>query len=123
MKRISTRGQRAIARRLTEVAFAVPQVVAHRACRMASDRPSASDRRELNRMVSEKAAAFSEAWLAMSMQAMRVNLAWSTGFLRSPLAPMSASRANAAMLSVFGAGLAPVHRRAVANAKRLARAR
>ena len=123
MKLAPTRGQRAIARRLTEVAFAAPQVVAYRAGLMAAARPSASDRREINRMVTEKAAALSEAWLAMSMQAMRVNLAWSAGLLRSPFAPVTAARANAALVSVFGAGLAPVHRRAVANAKRLARAR
>jgi hypothetical protein len=123
MRRTSTRGQQAIARRLTEIAFAVPLVVAHRANRMATGSPSASDRRELNLMVSEKAAAFSQAWVAMSMQAMRVNLAWSAAFLRSPLAPVTAGRANAAMLSVLGAGLAPVHRTAVANAKRLSRSR
>ena len=57
----------------------------------------------------------------MSMEAMRVNLALSAGFLASPLAPISASRAHAAMLSVFGAGLAPLHRTAVANARRLSR--
>lgn len=121
MKTTPTRTQRAVARRLAEVAFAVPQVVARRTSRMAAARPSASDRREMSLMVSEKAAAFSEAWIAMSMQAMRVNIAWSAGFLRSPLVPISAARANAAMLSVFNAGLAPVHRRAVANARRLAR--
>jgi len=121
MNLASTRGQRALARRLTEVVFAVPQVVAHRTSRMVSANPSASDRREMNRMVTEKTAAMSEAWWAMSMQAMRVNLAFSSDFLRSPFAPVSAARANAAIVSVFGAGLAPVHRRAVANARRLAR--
>lgn len=122
MKRIPTGSQRAMARRLTEVAFAVPQVVAYRASRMALA-PTSRDRREMSLMVSEKAAAFSEAWMAMSAQAMRVGFALSTSFIRAPFASVSATRANAAMLSVLGAGLAPVHRRAVANAKRLARAR
>ena len=121
MKRNATRTQRAIARHLAEVAMAVPQIVAHRTGLMAAAQPSDSDRAELNRMVSEKAAAFSESWIAMSMQAMRVNLAWSAGFLRSPLAPVTPDQMNADLLSVFGAGLAPVHRVAVANAKRLGR--
>jgi hypothetical protein len=116
-----TRKQMALALRLTEVAFAVPQVVAHRAGRMAAPRPTAADRRELSRMVTEKAAAFSEAWVAMSMEAVRVNLALSAGFLRSPLTPISPGRANAAILSIVGAGLAPLHRTAVANARRLSR--
>ena len=116
MKRSPTRTQRAVTRRLTEVAFAVPQVLAHRAGSLAATRPSAAQRREMSLMVTEKAAAFSEAWIAMSMQAMRINMAW---LLRAPLAPVSAGRVHADMLSLFNAGLAPVHRRAVANARRL----
>ena len=123
MNLASTRSQRALARRLAEVAFAAPQVIAHRTGRMVGANPSARDRREMNRMVTEKTAALSEAWWAMSMQAMRVNLAFSSSFLRSPFTPLSPARASAAIVSVFGAGFAPVHRRAVANAKRLARVR
>ena len=121
MKRNITRTQRAVARHLAEVAMAVPQILVHRAGVIAAAQPSEDHRRELNLMVSEKAAAFSESWIAMSMQAMRVNLAWSAGFFRSPLAPVTPDQMNADLLSVFGAGLAPVHRVAVANAKRLSR--
>lgn len=118
MRLATTRTERAIARRLTEVALAVPQVVAHRAGSMAAAQPNAAQRREMSLMVTEKAAAFSEAWIAMASEAMRINVAW---LLRAPLVPVSAGRVNADMLSVFNAGLAPVHRRAVANARRLAR--
>ena len=114
----STRSHLALARRLTEVAFAVPQVLAHRAGSLSAAQPSAAQRRELSLMVTEKAAAFSEAWIAVATQAMRINMAW---LLRAPMAPVSAGRVNADMLSLFNAGLIPLHRTAVANARRLAR--
>ena len=100
MKKTPTRTQRTIARRLTEVSFFVPLVVAQRAGYLAMARTPARAQRELNLMVSEKFAAFSEAWMAMAWRAMLP---------------------NADMLSVLSAGLAPVHRRTVANAKRLSR--
>jgi hypothetical protein len=116
----------------TELAFAVPQVVAHRVTRMAIASPSLSkrDRKEFHRMGAEKMAAFSESWSAMAMQAFRANQALSASFLRSFWSPLRRSKPSAsaiaaqlqnAALGVLGKGLTPVHRKARANAKRLAR--
>lgn len=117
-----------------ELAFAVPQVVAHRVTRMALAGPavSARDRKEFQRMGAEKAAAFGESWQAMTLQAMRANQALALSFARSfwsasPRGMLDSGRAVAqlqgAALGVLGKGMAPVHRKAVANAKRLARTR
>lgn len=101
-----------IARQLTELAFAAPQVVAHRTLRMAraGGSPSARDQAEFMRMGTEKVAAFYQSWGAMWMAMWSMQM----DFLRTW---------STAGLSVSGAGLAPVHRRAVANAKRLGRRR
>lgn len=126
------RRSRSTAARAAELAFAAPQVVAHRMLRIAAagSTPTARDRRELQRMVSEKQAAFGEAWLAMAARSMRANqeLAFSLAF--SAWSPwLGGRRATNAWakrlgrdnLAVWGEGLSPVHRRAVANAKRLGR--
>ena len=54
------RGSRSLAVKAAELAFAVPQVVVHRIIRMALSGPelSARDRKEFERMVAEKNAAF-----------------------------------------------------------------
>jgi hypothetical protein len=115
-----------------ELAFAVPQVVAHRVTRMAIAGPSLSkrDRKEFHRMGAEKTAAFSKSWNAMTMQAFGANQALAASFLRSLWSPLRRSKPSAsavaaqlqnAALGVLGKGMAPVHRKAVANAKRLAR--
>ena len=51
-----------VARQATDLAVAAPQVVAHRLTRMAmaGANPSARDRREFTRMVSEKQTAFQQ---------------------------------------------------------------
>ena len=104
----------------TELAFAVPLVMGHRLTRMAIAGPSLSarDKTEFRRMSAEKTAAFSKSWSAMGMAAMRAF--WSPSLMMSK--PGSARMRNAA-LSILGKGMAPVHRTAVANAKRLARTR
>jgi len=115
-----------------ELAFVVPQVVAHRVTRMAITGPSVSerDRKEFKRMGAEKTAAFSESWNAMTMQALCANQALAASFLRSfwspslkgrPSARAMAAQLHGAALGVLGKGIAPVHRKATANAKRLAR--
>jgi hypothetical protein len=115
-----------------ELAFAVPQVVAHRVTRMAIAGPTLSerDRKEFQRMGAEKTAAFSESWNAMTLQALRAHQALAGSFLRSfwspslkgrPSASAVAAQWHSAALGVLDKGLAPVHRTAVANAKRLAR--
>ncbi|MDQ6618969.1 MAG: hypothetical protein M3Z31_04625 [Pseudomonadota bacterium] len=115
-----------------ELAFAVPPVVAHRVTRMAIAGPvlSERDRKEFHGMAVEKTAAFAESWNAMAMQTMRANQAlgmylirsfWSSSRGATLSAQAVAAQMNAAALGILGKGVAPVHRRAVANARRLAR--
>jgi hypothetical protein len=111
-----------------EVAVAVPQVVAHRMTRLAIAGPSPSqrDRREFTRMVAEKSTAFVAAWQGMAVQAMVANQALATSFWMAPLrgaqSPIaSMAQLQAATFGVLAEGIAPVHRRAVANARRLAK--
>jgi len=92
--------------------------------------PSARDRKEFKRMVAEKTSAFGEAWNAMALQTMLANQALAASWLRALWVPSLARRPSAAAvaadlqhaaLGVLGKGMAPVHRKAVANAKRLSR--
>jgi hypothetical protein len=117
-----------------ELALAVPQVVAHRVTRMALAGPklSARDRKEFQRMIAEKNAAFSESWSAMARQAALANQALAGSFFKSFLSvawgkgssvSASAAQLRRAALDVLGKGVGPVHRKAVANAKRLGRTR
>ena len=115
----------------TEFALAVPQVVSHRLTRMASAgmSPNARDRREFLRMGTEKVAAFAESWNAMTMEALRIqqraSILWWRAFWMpwlhgDPNRYASSSMRNA-QRRIFGKGMAPIQRRAVANARRLAR--
>jgi hypothetical protein len=112
--------------------MAVPQVVAHRVTRMALAGPklSARDRKEFQMMINEKHAAFAQAWGDMAMQAFRANQALTASVLRCFFTPFSyknppaasvAAQVQNAAIGVLGKGLAPVHRKAVSNARRLAR--
>ena len=127
-----SRATRSLVVKAAELAFAVPQVVAHRVTRMAMASPKLSprDRKEFERMVAEKSAAFDESWRAMAAQAAVANQALAASFFQSflavgrgkkPSAGAAASQFHKAALGVLDKGLAPVHRKAVANAKRLAR--
>lgn len=125
----------AVARQATDLAVAAPQVVAHRLARMAmaGANPSARDRREFTRMVAEKQSAFQQSWTAMGMQSMVAGQAMAQAWMRMCLMPWGASAWNGNALAsqaelwqnslwgVVGKGLTPVHRTAVANARRLAR--
>ncbi len=130
----STRKTKSITAQAAEMAVAVPQVVAHRVTRMAIAGPvlSARDRREFELMVAEKKTAFAEAMQAMAWQTVRANqalavslmrAAWSPAGWGAPAAGKMASQVQAAALGILGKGMTPVHRKAVANAKRLARTR
>ena len=111
-----------VATQAVELALAAPQVMAHRLVRLAlaGTSPSARDRREFHRMGAEKLAAFYESWNAMFLALLRAQLTLT-------LAPYqfwwSAGRGRRAGLAILGAGLAPIHRRATANARRLRRQR
>jgi hypothetical protein len=142
MRRTTQRNANRLAIQSLELAFAVPQVIAHRTARMlaAGNAPSIADQREFLRMGSEKLEAFAEAWTAMSLQAFDANQrlmlamlrSWWTPWIGLPLSPWSAPRlpARAAQrrlqhpgMGLLAAAVAPVHRRAIANAKRLRRRR
>jgi len=111
----------------SELAFAAPQVVAHRVTRMAlaGTSPTARDQREFQQMGAEKMAAFTESWNAMAVHAVRANSMLATSFWRSWLTgkptQITGWQMHNAALGVLGKGIGPVHRRAVANAKRLGR--
>lgn len=115
------RKSRSLAAQTFELGIAAPQVIAHRIARMASAGTSLSarDRTEFHRMGMEKIAAFSEAWAAMATQAFVENQRFALRFMQSFWLPRS--ELNRAAARTLGKGLAPVRRRAVANAKRLGR--
>lgn len=126
----SNRHSRRVATQASQLAFAVPQVVAHRVARMmtAGANPSDRDRREFHLMGAEKVAAFGESWVAMgaqmvkAQQAMTLSMvrAWSNPWTFGAPALMQGSQdLQRAALGVLGSGLAPVHKVAVANARRL----
>lgn len=116
-----------------ELSLAAPQVVAHRVARMAKAgiAPSARDRAEFTRMGAEKVGAFYESWAAMWARAFETQVQLVRAWMALPLgvspraAPRAAGRAAArsaqALTALAAVGLAPVHSKAVANARRLAR--
>jgi hypothetical protein len=108
-----------LARQAGELAIAVPQVVAHRLTRMAlaGANPSARDRREFSGMAQEKVHAFWQSWFAMGWAVLTATQkAWLAG-LQGARVPLLDAQA------VLAHGMAPVHRKATANARRLARTR
>jgi len=112
----------------------VPQVVAHRTLRMASAgaTPSARDQREFWLMGYEKVLAFNQSWWAMGAEAMRIYQEMAMSMVRASwfpwMTPLPGFRSGAAQLhraamNVASKGVAPIHRTATANAKRLSRSR
>ena len=113
------RRSKSLAAQSIALGFAVPQVIAHRMARM-------GDAREMHLMGSEKIAAATEAWNAMVAQTILENQKLALSAMQSFWFPWmrrsSASRQlSDAALSILGKGMAPVSRRALANAKRLGR--
>jgi hypothetical protein len=124
----------ALALQSIELGLAVPEVLAHRLLRIATAgaTPSLRDREEIRLMGIEKVAAFYESWNAMLVELARANLQLSLSSARSLWFPWfvqpRSSRAvlnqlQRMALAVLGQGVAPIRRRAAANAKRLRRAR
>ena len=106
-----------LARQAGELAFAVPQVVAHRLTRMALAGPvlSARDRREFHGMGQEKVHAFWQSWFAMGW-------AWAEAMQLANVAMLQGARVPLVdTQKILSKGLAPVHRKATANARRLGR--
>ena len=133
MSRASRKHLTRIGAQTAGLALAAPQVVAHRVNRMmtAGPAPGARDLREFNLMTSEKAVALAESWIAMGAYMMRANqslaltmigASWkvwlSLATFGFPVRHAQQLQSNA--LGMISAGMAPVHRKAVANAKRLA---
>jgi len=86
--------------------------------------PSARDRREFERMGTEKVFAFWESMNAMGLEMMKAQQQYALGAMRqwwSPwLGPWSAATGAARILEK---GMGPVHKRATANARRLRKRR
>ena len=91
---------------------------------------SAPDRREFERMRSEKTAAFTESWAAMYLAAVRINQEialtmlrfwWTPWLAGAPSAFPSLKRMQNATVDIATKGIAPIRKRAVANARRLSR--
>ena len=92
--------------------------------------PNTRDAAEFTRMFTEKAGAFAQAWVGswvamcwapwhVSMELLRAGAGLGHGGAMPPGSLWRAWRRQA--WSIAGSGLAPVHRTAVANARRLAR--
>lgn len=112
--------------KLLELGVAAPQVVAHRLARMAAAGPvlSTRDRKEFVGMVLEKQAAFAQGWAAMWVEGWRAQQQIALACLSGkPWTPRDTAQASAAFERITSSGLAPMHRKAVANARRLGRVR
>ncbi len=109
--------------KLFELGVAVPQVMAHRVARMAltGPLPNERDRREFMGMVAEKPLAFAQSWMAMLAQGAQVQQQMIRSLAGGMASPRTVRQASDAASRLANAGLAPLHRKAVSNARRLAR--
>lgn len=106
---------------LLHISMAAPQVIQHRLTRMALSGPvlSARDQQEFTRMVQEKQAAFSQAWWTMGTEMLTVQQQLCQAWLQNPWAAVH--KLPAAVDKAAAKILAPIRRKAVANAKRLSK--
>ena len=113
-----------LAQQAFALSVAAPQVVAHRVGRMAVSTGSLADQAEFTRMGAEKVQAFVESWSAMwgaswrAQQAMALQMVQASMRAARPVWPTQQALSRH-VVDVLSDGLAPVHRRAAANAKRL----
>jgi hypothetical protein len=108
------------------LSVAAPQVVAMRTARMlaAGVNPSARDRREFERMGTEKVLAFWESMNAMTLEMAKAQQQFALTAMRQWWSPwVSPWSVGAAAAKVLEKGLAPVQKRASANARRLRKRR
>lgn len=118
-----------LATKTAELAFATPQVMAHRLTRMALAGPTLSerDRKEFHLMGMEKLGAFTAAWQQMALAsvtssqrlAIQMWTAWWAPWLGGRRTHALNRQLQHAATSVLGKGLAPIHAKATANARRL----
>lgn len=109
-----------------ELGVTAPQVVAHRLARMAAAgaTPSARDRKEFVGMVLEKQTAFAQGWTAMWIEGWLAQQRFALACLAGkPWTSRDTAHAHAAFERMVSRGIAPVHRKVEANARRLARIR
>jgi hypothetical protein len=135
MRRRSRRTARRLVVKASELSWAAPQVVALRTLGMLTGGafPHARQRRENMRMGAEKLEAYTDAIIAMNVQMARSNVelmtylarqwwkSWSQPGSVFALPATLQRHWHDAALSVADKGVSPVHRRAVANARRLRR--
>jgi hypothetical protein len=106
--------------------MAVPQVVAMRSARMlaAGANPSARDRREFERMGTEKLLAYWESMNAMGLEVAKAQQQYALFAMRQWWSPWVSPWSMAASATrILDKGLGPVHKRASANARRLRKLR
>jgi len=82
---------------------------------------SARDRNEFTGMVMEKQAAVAQAWMGMFAEGVRLQQRFALSLWTGATPSQHAARTKTAASRIASTGLAPFHRKAVANAKRLAR--
>ena len=114
--------------KMWEVGVTAPIVIGYRLAGMAQagSHPKARDRREVTRMGQEKLDAWYEAARASGQRLFEANMALTGLFWRqvwaAPFSPASfASRLAGLSSGLLSDSLTPVHRRVVANRRRLAR--
>jgi hypothetical protein len=92
---------------------------------MALARPTlnARDRKEFTGMVMEKQAAAAPSWTSMFAEGVRFQQQFALSLWTLATPRQHAARAKSAASRIGSARLAPIHRKAVANANRLARTR
>ena len=115
-----------LATRSGEMLWASGEVIAHRSRIMANmgTDPSASDQREMRRMVEEKTSASMDSTMAMSFRAAEVCQSMMLRSMQSWMGmtpAASISEVTRAAAQITQAGLTPFHQRARSNAKRLRR--
>ena len=120
------------ASKAVDIAVAAPQVIAHRVTRMAlaGPLPDARDRKEFTGMVQEKQLAFAQGFLAWNTAVLRwqmhMQMQWFSACLRGDYAKAFNQLFSPLPLAVasdkaVAQALEPVRRKAVSNAKRLAK--
>ena len=72
-------------------------------------------------MVAEKQAAAAQAWIGVFAEAVRFQQQFALSLLTAATPRQHATRTKSAASRMASAALAPIHRKALANAKRLAR--
>lgn len=114
-------------RQVAEINAVVPDILSRRLTRLAyaGVAPSRSDRSEMSRMSSEKWQAASQSAAAMAAFAMHQQMVMAQAFWQAVWAPWlgvsSAKRLPSTnpVVGLLSAGIAPYHRIATANARRL----